>query len=104
MTAILTAPEDERREPRQEVLFRTRATGADGAQHLATIVNISPRGLMVRIEGEHAPGDRITLTLPRVGAVKAEVRWALGGRIGCRLERMIGISDYHAVLQTMLRG
>lgn len=95
---------DERSEPRQDVLHRTRAIGADGRERAITVVNVSPRGFMARCDDVHADGDRITLILPRVGQVAAEVRWALGGRIGCRLERMIGLADYHAVLQALLRA
>ena len=97
------ALKDERTEPRQNVLHRTRVTVA-GEVRQATIANISPRGLMARIAGDYAPGDRISVELPGIGARGAEVRWSLGGRIGCRLDRMIGLADYHHMLQAMQRG
>lgn len=97
------ALKDEREEPRQNVLHRTRVSVA-GATTPVTIANISPRGLMMRTADAFAVGDRITVELPRVGVRAAEVRWALGGRIGCRLDRMIGLADYHHMLQAMQRG
>ena len=98
-----TASADERSEPRQDVLHRARMTGQAGARQV-TIVNISPHGLMVRTADAYAPGDHVTIDLPFVGAVAAEVRWALGGRIGCRLGRAISLADYRHVLQAIGRG
>ena len=95
---------DDRSEAREPVLYRTRIKGADGVERSATLVNISPAGFMARCDNAHASGDRITLTLPRLGRIAAEVRWFLGGRIGCRLERPCGLADYHALLHVLPRG
>ncbi len=103
-TAGLRTSIDDRSEPRIDVIHRTRLTGADGVDRLVTVVNVSARGLMVRVEGDHAEGQCVQIILPRVGKVAAQVRWSLGGRIGCRLDRMIGMSDYHAILQAMRRA
>lgn len=97
-----TALKDERTEPRQDVLHRTRMT-VNGEVRPATLVNISPRGLMARIADDCAPGDRISIELPGIGAWAAEVRWSLGGRIGCRLDRMIGLADYDHMLERVRR-
>ena len=102
MSQIATS--DDRQEPRQDVLHRTRAMLATGEVRSLTVVNISPRGLMARTDDPHAPGDRLSVQLPGVGAVEADVRWALGGRIGCRLDRVIGLADYHTLLQMLMRG
>ena len=95
---------EERAEPREPVLYRTRLIGADGAEHSATLVNVSPSGFMARCDAAHAPGDAIQVLLPRLGRVAAEVRWSLGGRIGCQLKRACGLADYHALLQALPRG
>ena len=63
----------------------------------------SALGLMARCEGEFAVGDRLRLTLPVVGVVAAEVRWSLGGRVGCQLDQPIALSDYYALLAVMAR-
>jgi hypothetical protein len=89
----------ERREERHEVHHRTRAvrSGGDDALHL-TIVNISPNGLMARCDEQVDPGMRLHIRLPDVGAVHAEVRWALGGRIGCEFQHSIPPAAYYALL------
>ena len=37
-------------------------------------------------------------------SVAAEVRWSLGGRIGCELDRPIGMAEYYELLAALLRG
>ena len=56
---------------------------------------------MARCEGPMAPGDRLRVVLPGAGPRVAEVRWALGGRIGCRFDRVIGLGDYVSALAAM---
>lgn len=89
---------DDRAEPRDEVYHRTRLTLVDRRAVTATVVNLSPHGLMLRVEAEVAVGDIVNVALPVVGIVRATVRWALGGRIGCQLERVIAPRDYGALL------
>ena len=100
---INTARSDDRSEPRQNVLHRTRISAAGGVRPV-TLVNISPRGLMARTGDTFAAGERVTVELPGLGSVGAEVRWALGGRIGCQLDQTIGMTHYHHLLQTLQRA
>jgi hypothetical protein len=104
MANFLAASSDDRREPRQEVLHRTRLAQANGQERTVTIVNVSANGFMARAEGEWAAGDVLAVILPVIGLIKAEVRWALGGRLGCRLLRAIELDDYEQMLQQMLRS
>jgi hypothetical protein len=97
-------PEEDRREPRQPVLHRTRAVQANGAELPIVVVNVSPRGFMARSEAAHEPGDLLQVHMPVIGALEAEVRWSLGGRIGCRLLRAIEPEDYALMLHIMMRG
>lgn len=94
---------DERSIGRDEVHYRTRAVGPDGRLLSIVIVNISAMGLMARCDGVFAEGERIGITLPVLGAVNAQIRWSLGGRIGCELDRMIELADYYALLAAMLK-
>ncbi len=96
-------PSEERSEPREPVLYRTRVTGANGVERSATLVNVSAGGFMARCEDGVAEGESIVVLLPRLGRVAAEVRWSLGGRMGCRLKRSLGMSDYHLLLQALPR-
>ncbi len=95
-------PAEQRDAEREDVFYRTRCTTADGSVEPAQVVNISASGFMARSEGDFAEGDRITIRLPVVGAVAAEVRWALGGRIGCRFEEMIGLAPYLSLLSELV--
>jgi hypothetical protein len=90
-----------RREPRDEVHHRARAHGPDGATHPLLLVNMSPHGLMARGDLPYPPGAVIRVTLPLVGEVAAEIRWSLGGRIGCRLHGEVPAAHYPALLAMM---
>ncbi len=96
--------EDDRREPRQTVFLRTRIRQVNGQDASVTIVNVSPRGFMARSDAEHADGDLVSVRLPLIGLLDAEVRWALGGRIGCRLMHPIALTDYEEMLALIQRG
>ncbi len=92
-----------RSEPRDEVFHRARAMRRDGGAFSLTVVNLSPHGLMARCEEMLSAGERLTVSLPMVGLVRAEVRWALGGRIGCQLDAAIPSSRYHELIVAMRR-
>ncbi len=91
------------REQRDEVHYRGRAMRRDGTTLPLLIVNLSPHGLMARSDEALGAGERLTVSLPVVGVVRAEVRWALGGRIGCQLETAIPNHRYYELLAAMGR-
>lgn len=94
---------DARSEPRDAVHHRTRAVRPDGRWVPLVIVNTSQSGLMARCDLPCEEGDRLTIDLPRIGRAVAEVRWCLGGRLGCRLERPLGLAEYYEVLSALRR-
>ena len=94
---------DARGELRDAVYHRALATRSDGPALSLLIVNISPSGLMARSIEALAPGAALSLMLPVIGQVRAEVRWALGGRIGCQLDRTIPPSLYYEMLAGLSR-
>lgn len=98
------ASRDDRAAGREEVHFRARGTAPDGRPIALLIVNISAMGLMARCDDALAEGDRVLITLPVVGTIAAEIRWSLGGRIGCELDRTIDLASYYGLLAVMLRG
>lgn len=95
---------DNRALVRDEVHYRARAYGPDAQQVSLLIVNLSALGLMARADLPYAEGDRLHVVFPVIGAVVAEIRWSLGGRIGCELDQAIPLADYYEVLAAMLRG
>ncbi|NWM20091.1 PilZ domain-containing protein, partial [Escherichia coli] len=76
----------------------------DARQLNFVIVNISPHGLMARCDDPVETGDRIRVVLPHAGTVVAEVRWALGGRIGCQFERAIDLASYYELISLMVKA
>lgn len=94
---------EERSEPRDAVHHRTRAAHPDGRLLPLVIVNTSQSGLMARCEAPCEEGDRLKIDLPLIGPVIAEVRWALGGRLGCRLDRALGLAEYYTLLSRLRR-
>ncbi len=101
MTLGALAWKDGRAVGRDEVHYRARAFGPDAKPLNLLIVNISAMGLMARCDEGYAIGDRLRIALPVVGVVVAEIRWSLGGRIGCQLDHPIALSDYYDVLAVM---
>ncbi|QDZ07657.1 PilZ domain-containing protein [Sphingomonas panacisoli] len=104
MGATALAYTEKREVPRDEVDYRARAYGADAQPLSLQVVNMSAQGLMARITGDRPVGERMRITLPIVGVIGMEVRWSLGGRIGCELDRPIGMADYYELLAALLKG
>lgn len=94
---------DNRREDRDEVHYRTRAIAEDGRQLQLLVVNLSPHGLMARCEAAVREGERLEITLPGAGRVAVEIRWVLGGRIGCQFERPVPRAQYYELIAILLR-
>lgn len=103
MPSTNLATANDRREEREDVHHRTVAMVAGGRTLSLLVVNISPSGLMARCEQPIESGSTLTLRLPGLASFLAEVRWTLGGRIGCEFAATIPINDYFAILPR-LRG
>jgi len=104
MPRYATAVRDARGEPRDEVMHRTHALDGDDRTVKLVLVNMSANGLMARCDGDPAAGERLRIRLPILGYVDAIIRWSLGGRIGCELERTIPLAEYYTMLTVMIRN
>lgn len=89
---------DERREDREDVHHRTVAIDAAGRSLPVLVVNISPNGLMARCDRTVEPGLELTFKLPGAAPIAAQVRWMLGGRIGCEFAETVPMTSYFAML------
>lgn len=98
MFAASRVQHERRQSEREEVFYRTRVMANGFGSLPVQVVNISANGFMARSETELPIGHPLTIRLPVVGEVKAEVRWALGGRIGCQFVRMIAFPSYLELL------
>lgn len=102
-TSALGWANDDRSEPRDAVHHRTRAHHTDGRLLSLVVVNTSTSGLMARCDSRVEQGDRLRVELPVVGAIMVEVRWMLGGRVGCRLLGILGTAQYYELLAALRR-
>ncbi|MDF7777125.1 PilZ domain-containing protein [Sphingomonas sp. AOB5] len=93
-----------RREGRDDVHYRAKAFGPDARPHTLLIVNLSPHGLMARCDSDFQPGDRLRVNLPVVGVTVAEVRWSLGGRVGCQFDHAIDLAGYYELIAVVLKS
>lgn len=92
---------DARIEPREETHCRVRVRDAAGPREAMLVVNLSPNGLMARSEAILPVGHLLTFDLPEAGPRPAEVRWSLGGRLGCRFLAPIPAELYPRTLAAM---
>ncbi|MBR0551379.1 PilZ domain-containing protein [Stakelama marina] len=96
------AVRDQRSVDRDEVHYRARAFGPDAKALTLLVVNISPHGLMARAETTYREGEKLRVSLPVAGTVDAEIRWSLGGRIGCQFDPPIDRASYYELLAAMV--
>lgn len=94
---------ERRQSDREDVFHRTRVTAGGFGSVPVQVVNISANGFMARTEAELPIGHPLTIRLPIVGEVQAEVRWTLGGRVGCQFARMIAFPTYLELLAALAR-
>lgn len=94
---------EKRIDERIPVFHRTRAVGPNGQPLSLVIVDLSASGLMARCEAKLDAGSRVQVMLPVIGMCFAEVRWSLGGRIGCELEHPIALESYYEALAMLAR-
>lgn len=95
---------ERRQAEREEVFYRTRATPLGMNSLPVQVVNISANGFMARTEIDLPIGHPLSIRLPVVGDIKAEIRWTLGGRIGCQFMQMIAFAPYLDLLGALARG
>lgn len=101
VTGAKLASADDRLLRRDEVEYRTRAMGPDATSLVLLIVNVSPEGLMARCGASLEAGDLVRVQLPLIGETGAEIRWALGGRVGCQFLQPIALADYTSLLAAL---
>jgi hypothetical protein len=56
----------------------------DGTKSPARLTNFSDDGCRIEADAEFRIGERLQIAIPRMGPVKAQVRWAAIGSAGAR--------------------
>ena len=88
---------DQRRARRDLVDLVSHVTAGSHA-HSVRIINLSPLGLMCRSDDRVPVSERVTVWLPLVQDVPADIRWVEDGRIGMEFIEPIKPRIYDALM------
>lgn len=72
------------RKDRHPVAIDAVVHRTDGSKSPVRLTNLSDDGCRIEADGLFAIGERVDIAIPRMGQVKAQVRWALEGSAGAR--------------------
>lgn len=72
------------RRDRHEVEIDAVVHYNDGSKAPVKLSNFSEEGCRIASEHDFRIGERLQIAIPRMGHVKAQVRWALPGSAGAR--------------------
>lgn len=72
------------RKDRQEVEIDAVVHRDDGSASPVILTNFSEEGCRIEAEHHFRIGERLQIAVPRLGKVKAQVRWALPGSAGAK--------------------
>ncbi|EXS68911.1 PilZ domain-containing protein [Sphingobium sp. Ant17] len=75
-------PAVDQRRARRDLVDLVSHVTARGSAHSVRIINLSSLGLMCRSDGGLPVGERITVWLPLVQDIAADIRWVEDGRMG----------------------
>jgi hypothetical protein len=56
----------------------------DGTKSPVRLSNFSDQGCQIDADNDFRIGERLSIAIPRMGQVKAQVRWALPGSAGAK--------------------
>jgi hypothetical protein len=57
---------------------------SDGSKSPVRLTNFSDDGCRIEAKADFRIGERLQIAIPRMGHVKAQVRWALAGEAGAK--------------------
>lgn len=90
-----------RRQPRRALQLETSGSLLGGASANVTVHNISAAGLLLQTGMALEEGEVLSLDLPEIGPVGAEIVWQSGELYGCAFEQALGEA---ALAAAQLRG
>lgn len=73
-----------RRKDRHPVEIDAVVHRTDGRKHSVKLTNFSDEGCRIEMAGEFHIGERLQISIPRMGYIKAQVRWLLPDSAGAR--------------------
>ena len=72
------------RKDRHPVVVDAVVHRTDGSKLPVRLTNFSDDGCRIEAETDFRIGERLQIAIPRMGQVKAQVRWALTGNAGAK--------------------
>lgn len=73
-----------RRKDRHPVEIEAVVQRTDGRKQPVKLSNFSDEGCRIEADGDFHIGERLQISIPRMGHIKAQVRWAQTGSAGAR--------------------
>ena len=73
-----------RRKDRHPVEIDAVVQHTDGRKEPVRLSNFSDEGCRIESDGEFHVGERLRIAIPRMGHIKAQVRWSTPGSVGAR--------------------
>lgn len=73
-----------RRKDRHPVEIDAVVQRTDGSKEPVRLSNFSDEGCRIEADGDYHIGERLQIAIPRMGHIKAQVRWAMPGSVGAR--------------------
>ena len=72
------------RKDRHHVAIEAVVHWDDGRKESVTLINFSEEGCRIESDVEFRIGERLEIDVPRLGQMKAQVRWAFAGSAGAK--------------------
>ena len=73
-----------RRKDRHPVEIDAVVQHTDGRKQPVKLTNFSDEGCRIESDGDFHIGERLQIAIPRMGHIKAQVRWSMPGSVGAR--------------------
>jgi hypothetical protein len=72
------------RKDRHDAAVEAVVHRSDGSKSPARLTNFSDDGCRIEAETDFRIGERLQIAIPRMGNVKAQVRWVVSGSAGAK--------------------
>lgn len=91
--------DNRRRSPRAAVSLDARLGKGGLSRTLCKVIDISVHGCKLQTYSQIKKGSTISLTLPEIGHVSAEVMWSDDFLAGCQFRPPLPVAAFEAILQ-----
>jgi hypothetical protein len=72
------------RKDRDSVVLDAVVHRSDGSKSPVRLTNFSDEGCRIQADTDFRIGERLAIAIPRMGQIKAQIRWALHGDAGAQ--------------------